>query len=295
MTTCPFYIVDVFTDKPYSGNQLAVIGDAGGLSDNTMQAIAREMNYSETTFIQTELPHHDAWPVRIFTPTEEIPFAGHPTLGTAFVIQQELINAQVSLIKLTLGVGEIPVTFDYASGRPCRLTMTQNPPRFGRVYDPAILASLLGLTVDDIDTAYPCETATTGLASVMIPLKSLEAVRRTVVDRGKYAEFIQHADAKIILVFSRETIEPDHDIHVRAFPIYYGVDEDPATGSAAGALAGYLVKNRFFDVDNITIRAEQGYEIRRPSVLHLDADRCGNEISVQVGGEVVMTARGNLC
>ncbi len=275
-----FYIVDVFAEKKYTGNQLAVfMGER--LSDIEMQQIAKEMNFSETTFI---LPgSHD---VRIFTPEREIPFAGHPTLGTAYVIQREIIREPVESLTLNLKVGQIPVKIEGDI-----LWMKQMSPVFGKILDGQIL-DVLGLNDEDLDTRFPVQEVSTGLPFIIVPLKTLNALKKVKVDKERYFELIEDLDAKAILVFCPETRKRENDLSVRVFADYYGVAEDPATGSANGCLAGYLVRYRYFGKDKIDIRVEQGYEVGRPSLLFLRAEDKGREIRVSVGGRVVMIAKG---
>ncbi|BCJ86639.1 PhzF family phenazine biosynthesis protein [Effusibacillus dendaii] len=287
-----FSIVDVFAKEKYAGNQLAVFRGAGSLSDKEMQKIAKEMNYSETTFLLSDEPQGGGYDVRIFTPEEEIPFAGHPTLGTAFVIQQELIRQPVETIVLNLKVGPIPVTFQYQNDFPDMMWMKQNPPVFGKTFDREQIADLLQLASDEIDDRFPVQEVSTGLPAILVPLKNLHAVKRSRVDRTKYFELVNTTEAKAILVFSPETYEPDTHLNARVYVDCLGIPEDPATGSANGNLAGYLVKYRYFAEDRIDIRVEQGYEIGRPSLLHLQAAESQSEIEISVGGNVVMVARG---
>ena len=282
-----FYIVDVFAEEKYAGNQLAVVRGGAGLSDEALQKIALEMNYSETTFLLAEEERDDGYDVRIFTPGGEIPFAGHPTLGTAFVIRQEVLDEPVESVTLNLRAGRIPVTFGEV------LWMRQLPPTFGATLDPAGTARFLRLEEGDLDDRHPVQEVSTGLPAIVIPLKSLDALRRCRVDWERYVELA--GTGKNLYVFCPEAHENGPgDLSARMFANDLGVPEDPATGSAAGCLAGYLVEHRYFGTDSIDVRVEQGYEIRRPSLLYLRAEREGAEISVHVGGKVQMVARGEL-
>ncbi len=291
----PFYIVDVFAEKKYSGNQLAVVGDAGNLDTDEMQAIACEMNYSETAFILSDKKENDGYNVRIFSLDEELPFAGHPTLGTAFIIQQYIENSKVSQVKLNLPIGPISVSFKYSYSQPDLLWMKQIEPSFGRKVEKDKLAGVLNLSNSDFDDYFPPCEVSTGLPFIIVPLKNLDAVRRCVVDRKKYLEVIEGLDAKSILVFSTETYNRENDINARMFDPYHGIDEDPATGSANGCLAAYLVSHNYFNSGAISLRVEQGYEIRRPSLLYIKAKKENHEsIIIEVGGKVFMVAQGSL-
>jgi len=294
MAKLPFYIVDVFAEMKYAGNQLAVVRDAAGLSDDDMQNITKEMNYSETTFILSDDQRNGGYDVRIFTPAEEVPFAGHPTLGTAYIIQQEIIKEPIEKIILNLKVGQIPVTFNYTGKEKNVLRMKQIEPTFGQTIEPEQISQVLGINTGDIDERFPVQEVSTGMYFIIVPLKTLDAVKRAKVDRDKYFKLIENRPAKAILVFCPETYSQENDLNVRVFVDYYGIPEDPATGSGNGCLAGYLVKNRYFGKDQIDIRVEQGYEIARPSLLYLKAENKDGKIDISVGGKVVMVARGEL-
>jgi trans-2,3-dihydro-3-hydroxyanthranilate isomerase len=289
-----FYILDVFAEEKYTGNQLAVVRDAASLSDDAMQRIAKEMNYSETTFVLSDVSTEGGYDVRIFTPKEEVPFAGHPTLGTAFVIQNEIMNRPAEKVMLNLKVGQIPVTFGRGGDDEGMLWMRQNEPVFGQVIEPAWVASVLGLDESEIDDRFPVEEVSTGLPVIIVPLKGLGAVKRARIRKDEYFELIEQTQGKAILIFCPETYGPGNDLNVRVFCDYYGVPEDPATGSANGCLAGYVVKHRYFGGDRIDIRVEQGFEIARPSMLYLIAGQNRGQIDVSVGGKVVMIAKGQL-
>ncbi len=288
----PFYIVDVFAEEKYAGNQLAVFRHPEGISDSDMQRLAKEMNYSETTFILSEEERNGGYDVRIFTPEKELPFAGHPTLGTAYVIQQEIIRKPVEAVNLNLKVGQIPVTFNYSQDQPDILWMKQKHPIFGQILDKKAVSSVLDLDEKEIDERFPVEEVSTGVFSIIAPLKTLEAVKRTDIKKDEYLALIENTEAKAILIFCPETYKRENDLNVRFFAEALGVIEDPATGSANGCLAGYLVKNRYFGQDQIDLRVEQGYEIGRPSLLYLKAGEGEGKIEVWVGGKVFMVARG---
>lgn len=291
MRPLTFYLVDVFAERKYAGNQLAVFRDAGDLTDDEMQQIAREMNFSETTFILSDEPRAGGYDVRIFTPVAEVPFAGHPTLGTAHVIRHEIIGKDVEQVNLNLKLKQIPVAFGREDGRSI-LWMKQKPPDFGDTTDPASMVELLGLAVEQIDTRFPIQAVSTGLWFAIVPLKDLEAVKQARVNRDRYfAESRQkHEDG--ILVFCPETYDRRNDLNVRVFVPFYGIEEDPATGSGNGCLAAYLVKHRYFGENQIDARVEQGYEIGRPSLIRLRAEQRQDAIDVHVGGNAVTVAKG---
>jgi trans-2,3-dihydro-3-hydroxyanthranilate isomerase len=288
MTGLTFYIADVFAEKKFAGNQLAVFRNAGGLTGEEMQNIAREINFSETTFILADEQKDGGFDVRIFTPKEEVPFAGHPTVGTAYIIREKILEGKADKVILNLKVGQIPVTFSpdgYA-------WMKQIQPVFGNQHKSETLADVLGLEVADLDGRFPIQEVSTGLPFFIVPLKNIAALKKAKVDKEKYFNLIQNTTAKGILVFCPETHEPQNNISVRVFVDYYGVPEDPATGSGNGCLAGYLVKQRYFGGEGINLRSEQGYEIGRPSLLLLKAEQSGAEINISVGGRSVVVAQG---
>jgi trans-2,3-dihydro-3-hydroxyanthranilate isomerase len=282
-----FYIVDVFAEEKYTGNQLAVVRGGADLPEETLRRIAHEMNYSETTFVLAEEERDGGYDVRIFTPGGEVPFAGHPTLGTAYVIRQQILARPLERVTLNLKAGRIPVTFGEV------LWMRQLPPTFGSTLDPARVAGVLGLEGADLDERFPVQEVSTGLPAIIVPLKSLDALRRCRFDRECYLELA--GSGKNLYAFCPEAHENGPgDLAARMFASDLGFAEDPATGSAAGCLAGYIVEHRYFETDSIDVRVEQGYEIGRPSLLYLRAEREGAETSVHVGGKVQMVARGEL-
>ncbi|MEG4043785.1 PhzF family phenazine biosynthesis protein [Microcoleus sp. Pol17_C1] len=289
-----FYIVDVFAESKYAGNQLAVFCGAGvaELSEAQMLLIAREINYSETTFIRSPDPRDGGYDVRIFTPKKELPFAGHPTLGTAFVLQQEIIRQKVDRVILNLAVGQIPVSFNYHNESAEILWMRQNPPSFGQVLSAESLANVLNLQPDEIDANFPIQEVSTGVPFIIVPLKTIASLKKAQVNLDKYFELVNTMEAKEILIFCPETYSDVNDLSVRVFAHSLGIPEDPATGSANGCLAGYLVEHDYYGEAKIDVRVEQGYEIDRPSLLLLQAAKNEGEITVLVGGKVVMVAKG---
>lgn len=288
-----FRVVDVFAEAKYAGNQLAVIKDGDGLTDTEMQKIARETNFSETSFITSSRKRLGGHDVRIFTPKEEVPFAGHPTLGTAFIIQQDILKKHVRKIVLNLKVGQVPVTIDYTAGRPDILWMKQVEPTFGKTYSIPSIAEMLNIEEDTIDNRFPIQEVSTGLPHIIVPLRSLDAVKKARINRDIYFNLIREDTAKAIFVFAPETYHKENQINARQFADYYGIPEDPATGSANGCLAAYLAKHQYFGQNKVgLVRVEQGYEIGRPSLLLLRAETKERGIDVWVGGRVIMIAQG---
>ncbi len=288
MDELTFYILDVFAEQKYAGNQLAVFREAGGLSGEEMLSIAREINFSETTFILSDEQKQGGYDVRIFTPKEEVPFAGHPTLGTAAIIHSQILRGSSDQVLLNLKVGQIPVTF-HPDGYSW---MKQMAPSFGAQYSTETMAEVLGIESAEIDARFPVQEVSTGLPFFIVPLKNMAALKQAKTNLEKYFDLIRDTAAKAILVFCPETHEPQNQLCVRVFTDYYGMPEDPATGSANGCLAGYLTKYRYFGQDRIDIRCEQGYEIDRPSLLLLKAEQNDGQIDIWVGGKSVLVAQG---
>ena len=285
-----FHIVDVFATERYAGNQLAVVTDAGDLTGKEMLAIADEMNYSETTFV-TGPPTDSGWPVRIFTPAEEVPFAGHPTLGTASVVREHLAEGKPETVTLDLAVGGVPVEAR-VDGDHERLWMRQQPPTFDEQVPHEELAGVLGLSPDRLNRDWPAQVVSTGLPTVIVPLVDRAALGSITLDRAAYDALVEGYGAKLVLAVCREPRATDNNLAVRVFAPYYDVPEDPATGSANGCLAAYLGRHGYLGSPPVTARVEQGYELGRPSILSLAVDGAGD--TVEVGGRVLAVARGEL-
>ncbi len=289
-----FYLVDVFAERKYAGNQLAVITGAAGFSGDRMQAVARELNFSETAFIMDGDPESGLYDVRIFTPLHEVPFAGHPTLGTAYIIRQELHHGADGPIVLNLKAGRIPVTVAPDSQGAEVYWMRQLAPSFGSTLPAAAMAPVLGLAVAEIDERFPIQQVSTGLPHIIVPLKQRRALREIRVVRELYFPLVEATWAKNLQVFCAEADEPGHDISTRMFADYLGVPEDPATGSGNGCLAGYLLQHRYFGEGPLALKSEQGYDMGRPSLLYLQAEWQAGEIAIRIGGSVVPVAQGVL-
>lgn len=276
-----FYITDVFTTTKYSGNQLATIIVDSKIPESTMLKITREFNFSETTFVISPKADSNSFKTKIFTPASEIPFAGHPTLGTAFLMHK-FYSPNTDKITLELPVGNIPV--DISSNT---LWMTQNKASYLEFYSKEVFASLLNIDEDEIRTDIPIQRVSTGLPAIIIPLKSLNAVKKAKPIENIYNKLFSGINELTLYVFSEETYNNENNLNARVFFNAFGIREDPATGSATGCLGGYLSKhlNR-----NIDISIEQGFEIDRKSILKLNVT---NNI-IKVGGEVSLTAKGEL-
>jgi trans-2,3-dihydro-3-hydroxyanthranilate isomerase len=302
VTSKHFIIVDVFTEKQFGGNQLAVFTDGSELDSATMQNIAREMNYSETTFLLPPERGGD-FRVRIFTPGQELPFAGHPLVGSAFVIVAEKLKAPDSpstMLTLETGVGPIEVEVAVDNGRPGRTTMTQPLPTVRAEYsDISALARALRLDAAHIkNTGLPVETIFNGIAVMIVPVDSVAAIEGIRVDSDALAQISRQVGASTVLVFTRHTVSAAGTVHCRVFAPAAGVTEDAATGSANGPLGFYLVRHKLVEVDSTTrIVSEQGYEMKRSSLLYIDVsvDAITSEVTgVRVGGDVVISGQGEI-
>ena len=286
----PYYIVDVFAEGKYEGNQLAVVLSGKNLAEDKMQAIAKEMNFSETIFIISI----ENYEVRIFTPQAEIPFAVHPTIGAAYILKTEFIKEKVKTISLNMKIGKIAVLFKYKGDDISEIWLEHKEPTFSGFFSPDVLANVLGVNENDIDGRFKIQEVSTGVPTIIVPLKTLQAIQKVQINDAKYRDLIKNTQAKTILVFCPETINKKNDLHVRFFAGYLGVPEDPATGSANGCLAAYLVKHEYFAKKMIEIRVEQGIEIGRPSLLMLKAEEKSGKFFVSVGGRVNLIAKGQL-
>ncbi len=298
-----FVQVDVFTDRAFGGNPLAVFPDAQGLTSEQMQRLALEMNLSETTFVlPPQVPGAD-FKVRIFTPAAEVPFAGHPVVGTHWVLAhlgRVPLQEPVTQVRFELGVGVLPADLHVEASHVSRVVMTQARPTFHAVLaDVGDLAAGLSLPPEAItDTGRPVQVVSTGLPQMMVPIRSLEEVQHLAASRLNVAALNRACEmtgTDCVLVFSLQTERSEAMVHTRMFAPRLGVPEDPATGSANGALGAYLVRHRVVPVTEPTVYivSEQGLELGRPSTLYVEVDRAHGEISaVRVGGQVVAVAEG---
>lgn len=282
---------DVFSSRPLEGNSLAVFFDGRSLSDGEMQSIAKEMNLSETTFI---LPRDSAIErdrgvrVRIFTVQEELPFAGHPTLGTAFALRR---NTGAPEVALELTVGKVAVRFEDRGGEPAFGEMTQIDPIFGMQHERQAVARATGIDVNDFDDSLPIQTVSTGLPFTVTPLKSLNAIGKLAIDFDRALEYLATTEGKFFYFVTRETVDQEARLHARML-FYNG--EDPATGSAAGCTAAWMVEHGVAAADE-RVLIEQGLEMKRPSRIFVRASRRDNRVvNVRVGGQSVEIMRGEL-
>lgn len=290
-TRLQFVQLDVFSSQRFEGNPLAVFLDGRGLSDQEMQALAREMNLSETTFIlprEPSIERERGVRVRIFTVQEELPFAGHPTLGTAFQLRGSTGNQE---IVLDLSVGKVSVRFEERPNQPVFGEMTQIDPEFGPRHDREAVVRACCLRDGDIDPSLPIETISTGVPFTIVPLRGLETIRNLRVDMKGSEEYLERSGGKFFYFVSRETVDSTARLHARMM-FYNG--EDPATGSAAGCAAAWMVAHGVAQPDE-RVLIEQGIEIERPSRIFVRASqRDDRVVNVRVGGNVVEMLRGEV-
>ena len=296
-----FEQVDVFTNSPFSGNPLCVVPDGTGLSTEQMQAIAREMNLSETTFVLPPTDPQAAYWMRIFTPAKEIPFAGHPSVGTAFVMASAgrfPLREPVTRIYQQVGIGTLPLDIEVADGRPGRVIMTQGKPHFGAVLrDWSPIAEALGLDASTLaKSALPAQVVSTGLAHLMVPLPDLDTAGRLRPNFALLDSLLQTTNALGCFVFCLQATAPDTLAHARMFAPGAGVPEDPATGSAAGPLGAYLAVHGVLPKNQTWFVLEQGIEMGRPSRLWVEVvrDATGMPKTLRVGGTTVPVIRGTI-
>lgn len=297
-----FVQLDVFTDKPFGGNQLAVFTEAAGLSDAEMQAIAREMNYSETTFVLPPSDPKALARVRIFTPTTELPFAGHPTVGTTFALAYEgAIHAyDAQPIYLELGVGTLPIDLLFEEDRLSFVWMHQPIP----TYEPwqgnrEQLAAALSLTADDFDPDLPIEFGSAGVPFLYVPIRSLEAIGRAMGKASLPDVVSATGNHRNVYLFTLERPASGVQAHVRMFAPDMGIAEDAATGAAAGPFGVYLLRHERVALDEqgeARLRLEQGIEMGRPCQITISITTDGDKQAqdVRVGGESVLVAEGTL-
>jgi trans-2,3-dihydro-3-hydroxyanthranilate isomerase len=295
-----FLHLDVFTDHLFGGNQLAVFPDGRGLSSETMQAIAKEMNFSETTFVLPAEQTGTDMRVRIFTPGSELPMAGHPTIGTTFALARIGVIAPArDRIVFGLGIGPTPVTMTWTDRDLNFVWMTQSAPVFSSsTSDRACAAAALGLAEAAVAANLPVEVVSCGVPYVLVPLASREAVDSAELNRPAYDRLIASAGAAAsgVFLFSTERRDDKATAYSRMFAPALGVHEDPATGSASGPLGCYLVRHRVVGAESAgAMLSLQGVKMGRPSHVHISIGVEADEIrSVRVGGSSVLAGEGTL-
>ncbi|HEX8710098.1 MAG TPA: PhzF family phenazine biosynthesis protein [Pyrinomonadaceae bacterium] len=294
-----YHLVDVFTGKAFGGNQLAVFTGAEGLSAGLMQSIARELNLSETTFVLPPLDAESDYRLRIFTPAVELPMAGHPTVGTSFVLAREGMirrSGDEATVRLEEGVGVIRVRIRFRNDLPDFIEMSQPLPVFGpRFADAALLAEMLSLeTQAIIGTGLPLEVVSCGVPFLFVPLTDLRAVRAIRFRLDVWERALRDFAAPQVFAFTTETEVEGSSVHGRMFAPAMGISEDPATGAASGPLGCYLARHGVFPPARLAeLTSEQGFEMGRPSFVKIVVEQESSEITgVRVGGQCYAMGQG---
>ncbi|AIY04657.1 PhzF family phenazine biosynthesis protein [Planococcus sp. PAMC 21323] len=303
MKTLKYTLVDVFTTQSFGGNQLAVFHDGTGLTTRTMQQIANELNLSETAFICSPNKPQNQINLRIFTPQVELPIAGHPTIGTAFVM------AHLRMFPTSDGVnewtfeeeyGDISVAVHLNKEKITKVKMIQPLPVFGEIMTrQALVADLLSLPKSELDSRFPIQTVSSGLPFLFVPLRSIAAMREINFRTDVWERHFSHdPDRQHIFAFSTETEHDDSTVHCRMFAPAMGISEDPATGAAGGPLGAFLVEHGAIakKIDgHYIIRSEQGFEMGRPSFIEIMIDKNNQQYEeVKIGGNAIVVGQGEL-
>lgn len=286
-----FFIVDVFAEGPYMGNPLAVVVADKSMSEQTMQQIAVETNYSETTFLHPNRANDGGYMTRMFTPAREIAFAGHPLLGTAHVVRRFLDPDSDGPVRLNLPDGHITVTFETTDSDGTTAWFKAPAITPGPICDRAEMAAALGIEPNDIDPGHPVQQMGAGTSAMIVPIKSMAALMRSRLDLDAYAPLAARGFPPLTYLFCTETRDNRNDLCARFFFEAHGVREDPATGNGAAFLGAYLLLHDGHDVD---VRIEQGHNVRRPSLVRLRATVGEGSPGIFVGGHVVTTVQGEL-
>jgi trans-2,3-dihydro-3-hydroxyanthranilate isomerase len=292
-----YHLVDVFTSRAFGGNPLAVFTAGHNVtSTEAMQRIAKELNLSETTFVLPAEDKQNDFKLRIFTPATELPMAGHPTIGTAYVLAQEkFIDAEDDIIHFEEGIGVIPVALEFEDGTPAMITMDQPIPKFGPIIEARdAIAAMLGLQEDDLLEGHPVQLLSNAVPFTYVPLRNLDAIRRFELRIDLWKQ--HHAEMGVagIHMFTPQTETQGATVHSRVSALGAGVMEDPATGAASGPLGAYLVAYGLAPKGSPSdMISEQGFEMGRPSFIHISVDHSGDQITrVRVGGRCVAIGEG---
>jgi trans-2,3-dihydro-3-hydroxyanthranilate isomerase len=300
MPNLTYHLVDVFTDRAFAGNQLAVFTEPAGINDELMQQLANELSLSETTFVLPPRKKEDNFWVRIFTPESELPFAGHPTLGTAFMLAKEgkvKLKKGKATVRFGEGVGPIDVELLERDNQPMLVRMSQPPPKFGVEFtNRATLAEMLSIDPAAFDAKHPAQVVGCGIPFLIVPLKGLDIIRNIKLRLDVWHRFLKDSEAPCVMPFTMETVKPESTVHCRMFAPGLGILEDAATGSANGPLGCYLVHHGLVPPDNpAQIISEQGYEMARPSEIVIEIGGTAEKItSVSVGGGCVYIGGGEI-
>lgn len=287
------YIVDVFAEHSYAGNPLAVVVDELTLSKETMQKIAAEMNFSETTFIHPIPESNNGYRINIFTPTKEIVFAGHPILGTAKIVRDHIASTPSEQVILNLTVGQIPVTFESQEDK--EVAWFRAPPmKIQETVAGELIASALGLEPQELDSRLPVQVVSAQTAAIIVPLTSMKALKKGKLNLQVFEPLKKRGLPPLVYLYCGQVRDEINDLSARFFFEANGVREDPATGNGAAFLGAYLLEHQVFPDSAFSIRIEQGYEINRPSLVMVRGQKQNNFVEVYVGGSVIPIVQGEL-
>lgn len=295
-----FIQADVFAESPFGGNPVVVVPDAAALSQEDMQDIARGMEPVETAFVTYPEDEDVHFNIRFFTYRTRVPFSGHPVLGTAYVLAKEGrfdLQEPVTEVVAETEIGRVSVSLYVDGDNIERVVLTEVSPKFGAPFENVgELAAGLNISIEALlEVSLPMQRVSTGLPALIVPFDRLETVQDVRPHQPILDEICAETQTECVLVYSLDTIRKDATAHVRVFAPPLGVEEDPATGSANGALGAYLVHHRAIRVEPITrIHCEQGYEIGRPSLVHVTVDTTEDELRVRVGGRVTRSVDGHI-
>jgi trans-2,3-dihydro-3-hydroxyanthranilate isomerase len=292
--TRPFYVVDVFAQCPYTGNQLAVVVNADDLTDSVMQAVAAEANYSESAFVASNPDQDGAYRVRLFTPAREIGFAGHPILGTGWVVRHHVLSDASEHVWLRFAIGDVCVTFESATDGGEVAWFRAPPMSLGPTFPREQVAAALGIRAEDIGTESPVQQVSAGTSAIIVPVATLRALQQCRLDLQAFAPLAALGLPPLVYLFCRETRDAGNHVCARFFFEAHGVREDPATGNGAAFLGAYLLLHRVFPESELDLRIEQGHEVPRPSLVRLRARTRERAREVDVGGQVFPIVRGEL-
>jgi trans-2,3-dihydro-3-hydroxyanthranilate isomerase len=295
MATYGYHLVDVFTKEKFGGNPLAVFLDAEPLPEILMQPIAKELNLSETTFVTRPDDGESDFRVRIFTPARELPMAGHPTVGTAFVMHHQGVIPTPGNTVFQEGVGPVPVELSLDDAGRVVATMNQPLPTFGPIMEDRVaVAKMLSIPGEGLLPGYPIQIVDTGVPFLYVPIQDLETIAQCRLRHDRWEVLNQGGLLNEIFMFTPQTVHETSTVHSRMFAPAMGIAEDPATGAAAGPLGAYLVKYGLAPAGTRIIN-EQGFEMGRPSLIYIEIQKTGETFTaVRVGGHSVYMGRGEL-
>ena len=292
--TLQLFMVDVFSEVRYSGNPLAVVIEENVLSDETMQRITTEINFSETTFVNPVPEKNGGYRTRIFTPSKEIAFAGHPILGTAKILRDNLIQTPCERVTLNLQNAQVPVLFEHLKQDKEVAWFVAPPMLLGETIEPTTIANALNLSTSDIESNTPIQVVSAGTAAIIVPLRTIDALQKSKLNLAAFAPLKEKGFPPLVYLYCNQTRSTENDISARFFFEAHGMREDPATGNGAAFFGAYLLEHELFPELPVSLRIEQGYEINRPSLIMLRADMENGIPEISVGGGVVPTVCGEL-